>query len=147
MEQSPPEDLFSSDDFEHYKLKKSEPYMNASQREHFLTILQNWREWLVLEAGRTVQGLQAESDHFPDVTDEASQIENLSVELHTRDRERKLIHKIDFTIGLIGQKAYGYCTLCKKEIGIRRLEVRPTATLCFDCKTVEESKEQHCLSD
>ena len=143
MEQSPPKDFFRSGRFEPYQLKDSESYMNANQQKHFREVLKSWRKWLMLEVGRTVQSLQAESNQFPDVTDKATQIENLSVELRTRDRERKLIHKIDHAITLIDQDAYGYCDLCSKEIGIRRLEVRPTATLCFDCKTVEESKEQH----
>ncbi len=118
-------------------------YMNAEQQAYFLEKLQDWRGQLMLEATRTMKTMQADTRNFPDDAERASQEETLGIELRTRDRERKLIRKIDHTIDLIKRREYGYCRVCGREIGIARLEARPTAELCIDCKTADELKERH----
>ncbi|MEW5250153.1 RNA polymerase-binding protein DksA [Microbulbifer sp. 2201CG32-9] len=125
-----------------YKEKKGEEYMNEKQQEHFRKLLLAWKAELMAEVDRTVSHMKDEAANFPDPADRASQEEEFSLELRTRDRERKLIKKIDATIELIDQDDYGYCEACGVEIGIRRLEARPTATLCVDCKTLAEIKEK-----
>jgi len=125
-----------------YKEKKGEEYMNENQRAHFAGILNTWRQELMEEVDRTVHHMQDEAANFPDPADRASQEEEFSLELRTRDRERKLIKKIDQTLQRIEEDDYGYCDSCGVEIGIRRLEARPTATLCIDCKTLAEIKEK-----
>lgn len=125
-----------------YKPKKGEEYMNAAQKEHFKQLLLNWRRGLMEEVDRTMSHLKDEAANFPDPADRASQEEEFSLELRTRDRERKLIKKIDSTLELIENDDYGFCHACGVEIGIRRLEARPTATLCVDCKTLDEIKEK-----
>jgi DnaK suppressor protein len=104
-----------------YKAKKNEVYMNEKQREHFKRILRDWREQLMQEVDRTVHHMQDDAANYPDPADRATQEEEFSLELRTRDRERKLIKKIDSTIELIAQDDYGYCDSCGIEIGIRRL--------------------------
>ncbi len=111
-------------------------------RAHFTEILNSWKQELMEEVDRTVNHMQDEAANFPDPADRASQEEEFSLELRTRDRERKLIKKIDETIGLIEDEEYGWCDACGIEIGIRRLEARPTATMCIDCKTLAEIKEK-----
>ncbi|MFC6632814.1 RNA polymerase-binding protein DksA [Microbulbifer taiwanensis] len=128
--------------FEPYKEKKGEEYMNEKQQEHFRNLLLAWKAELMAEVDRTVSHMKDEAANFPDPADRASQEEEFSLELRTRDRERKLIKKIDATIELIDQDDYGFCEACGVEIGIRRLEARPTATLCVDCKTLAEIKEK-----
>jgi len=128
--------------FTPYKVKKGEEYMNENQKEHFRGILRNWRAELMEEVDRTVSHMKDEAANFPDPADRATQEEEFSLELRTRDRERKLIKKIESTLELIDQDEYGYCDACGVEIGIKRLEARPTATLCIDCKTLEEIKEK-----
>lgn len=128
--------------FEPYKPRKNEEYMSDRQREHFKQILLSWRRELMEEVDRTMHHLQDDAANFPDQADRASQEEELIIELRTRDRERRLIKKIDQTIQLIESDDYGYCTTCGVEIGIRRLEARPTATLCVDCKTLDELREK-----
>ncbi|WP_346837296.1 RNA polymerase-binding protein DksA [Microbulbifer sp. SAOS-129_SWC] len=128
--------------FEPYKEKKGEEYMNEKQQEHFRNLLLAWKAELMAEVDRTVSHMKDEAANFPDPADRASQEEEFSLELRTRDRERKLIKKIDATIELIEQDDYGFCEACGVEIGIRRLEARPTATLCVDCKTLAEIKEK-----
>lgn len=128
--------------FEPYKVRKNEEYMNQRQREHFKQILLSWRRELMEEVDRTMHHLQDDAANFPDQADRASQEEELIIELRTRDRERRLIKKIDQTIQLIEADDYGYCATCGVEIGIRRLEARPTATLCVDCKTLDELREK-----
>lgn len=128
--------------FAPYKVKKGEEYMNESQREHFKKLLYAWRRELMEEVDRTVSHMKDEAANFPDPADRATQEEEFSLELRTRDRERKLIRKIDKTIDLIDNDEYGFCEQCGVEIGIRRLEARPTATLCVDCKTLDEIKER-----
>ena len=128
--------------FTPYKAKKNEEYMNDKQKEHFIGILSRWKHELMEEVDRTVTHMKDEAANFPDPSDRASQEEEFSFELRTRDRERKLIKKIDSTLELIDQDDYGYCDSCGVDIGIRRLEARPTATLCIDCKTLAEIKEK-----
>ena len=128
--------------FEPYPLKKGEEYMNESQREHFKTILLNWENSLREEVDRTVSHMKDEAANFPDPNDRATQEEEFSLELRARDRERKLLLKIHEALERIKEDEYGYCEACGVEIGIRRLEARPTATLCIDCKTIDEMKER-----
>ncbi len=131
--------------FTPYKAKKKEKYMNEPQREHFRTILLGWKAELMEEVDRTVSHMKDEAANFPDPADRATQEEEFSLELRTRDRERKLIKKIDSTINLIDNDDYGYCDACGVDIGIKRLEARPTATQCIDCKTLDEIKEKQQL--
>jgi len=128
--------------FEPYQPKRGEKYMNEEQREHFKAILLNWKSELMQEVDRTVNHMKDEAANFPDPADRATQEEEFSLELRTRDRERKLIKKIDSTMELIDQNDYGFCEACGIEIGIQRLEARPTATQCIDCKTLAEIKEK-----
>ena len=125
-----------------YKEKKSEEYMNENQRDHFKLILKAWRRELMEEVDRTVSHMKDEAANFPDPADRATQEEEFSLELRTRDRERKLIKKIDKTLVRVEEDDYGFCDQCGVEIGIRRLEARPTADLCVDCKTLDEIKER-----
>lgn len=129
-------------EFTPYKEKKGEEYMNDNQKEHFKGLLFSWKKELMEEVDRTVSHMKDEASNFPDPADRASQEEEFSLELRTRDRERKLIKKIDSTLELIENDDYGYCDTCGIEIGIRRLEARPTATQCIDCKTLDEIKEK-----
>ncbi|MEO0437510.1 MAG: RNA polymerase-binding protein DksA [Pseudomonadota bacterium] len=131
--------------FEPYKPKRGEEYMNEPQREHFKMILLDWKSQLMEEVDRTVSHMKDEAANFPDPADRATQEEEFSLELRTRDRERKLIKKIDSTIERIEQDDYGFCDACGVEIGIKRLEARPTASLCIDCKTLDEIKEKQEL--
>lgn len=128
--------------FEPYKLKKGEEYMSDRQKDHFRHILRQWKAELMEEVDRTVSHMKDEAANFPDPADRATQEEEFSLELRTRDRERKLIKKIDSTLDLIDNDDYGFCEACGVEIGIKRLEARPTATLCIDCKTLDEIKER-----
>lgn len=125
-----------------YQTKDGEDYMNDAQLEHFRQILLKWKQELMEEVDRTVQHLQEDANNFADPADRATQEEEFSLELRTRDRERKLIKKINEAIDDIDSGDYGYCESCGIEIGIRRLEARPTATLCVDCKTLAEIKER-----
>ena len=125
-----------------YKPKRGEEYMNENQREHFKAILLTWKSELMEEVDRTVNHMKDEAANFPDPADRATQEEEFSLELRTRDRERKLIKKIDSTVERIEQDDYGFCDACGVEIGIQRLEARPTASLCIDCKTLDEIKEK-----
>ncbi len=128
--------------FTPYKVKKGEEYMNEKQEAHFRAILLAWKRELMEEVDRTVHHMQDEAANFPDPNDRASQESEFSLELRTRDRERKLIKKIEDTLSLIDSHEYGFCESCGVEIGIRRLEARPTATLCIDCKTLDEIREK-----
>lgn len=116
--------------------------MNDSQLQHFRSILLAWKRNLMEEVDRTVGHMKDEATNFPDPNDRATQEEEFSLELRTRDRERKLIKKIDESLERIDDDEYGYCEACGVEIGVRRLEARPTATMCIDCKTLEEIKEK-----
>lgn len=125
-----------------YEPKPKEEYMNENQLNHFKLILHAWRNELMEEVDRTVTHMKDEAANFPDPADRATQEEEFSLELRTRDRERKLIKKIDKTLVRVEEDDYGYCDQCGVEIGIRRLEARPTAELCIDCKTLDEIKEK-----
>ncbi len=127
---------------EPYKEKKGEEYMNENQLAHFRKILLAWKTELMEEVDRTVDHMKNEAANFADPADRATQEEEFSLELRTRDRERKLIKKITSTVDRIDADDYGFCDACGVEIGIRRLEARPTATLCIDCKTLQEIKEK-----
>lgn len=128
-----------------YKPRKGEEYMNEAQRDHFREILLAWRSQLVSDITRTISSMQDESFNHPDPTDRATQETDMSLELRSRDRERKLIKKIDETIQRIDEDDYGFCDNCGVEIGIARLEARPTATLCIDCKTLDEIRERQMV--
>ena len=138
----PDQDTTGPFNFTPYKSKKGEEYMNEKQENHFRGILDAWKTSLMEEVDRTVHHMQDEAANFPDPNDRATQESEFSLELRTRDRERKLIKKIDETLALIDAHEYGFCEACGVEIGIRRLEARPTATLCIDCKTLDEIREK-----
>lgn len=127
---------------EPYQEKPNEEYMGDDQLVHFRKILEAWRNQLREEVDRTKSHMQDEAANFPDPVDRASQEEEFALELRTRDRERKLIKKIEKTLGLIDSDEFGFCKTCGIEIGIRRLEARPTADQCIDCKTLSEIKEK-----
>ena len=125
-----------------YALKKNEKYMNAKQKQHFVAILDSWAEQLQIEQNRTADKIQENVTNFPDESDRATHEEEFTLELRTRERERKLLSKINESIDDLKSNDYGYCASCGIEIGIRRLEARPTATRCIDCKTIEEIHER-----
>ncbi|TDQ59108.1 TraR/DksA family transcriptional regulator [Mesocricetibacter intestinalis] len=127
---------------EPYKEKPGEEYMSESQLLHFKKILEAWRAQIIEETHRTVNHIQDEAANFPDPADRATQEEEFSLELRTRDRERKLMKKIENTLKKLNTDDFGYCDSCGIEIGIRRLEARPTADLCIDCKTLAEVREK-----
>jgi DnaK suppressor protein len=136
------ENTVNSLGFKPYKMKKGEEYMNEAMEEHFKEILIAWKESLIEGFDQTVHHMQDEAANFPDPNDRASQETDFSIELRTRDRERKLIKKIDSTLDMIAEHDYGYCETCGVEIGVARLEARPTADQCIDCKTLDEIKEK-----
>ncbi len=125
-----------------YAEKKNEDYMSAAQQQHFREILMAWKLQLIQEMDETVHHMQEETINLPDPSDRATLEEEFALELRTRDRERKLIRKIDESLAAIDRGDYGYCESCGIEIGIRRLEARPTATLCIDCKELDEIREK-----
>ena len=125
-----------------YKEKKGEEYMNDEQVEHFRNILLTWKKELMEEVDRTVHHMQDDAANFPDPNDRATQESEFSMELRARDRERKLIKKIEESIQDLEDNEYGYCEACGVEIGVKRLEARPTATLCIDCEILDEIKEK-----
>ena len=125
-----------------YKRKKNEAYMSDTQLDHFRDILNSWKLQLLDEVNRTVNHMKEDASNFADPADRATQEEEFSLELRTRDRERKLIKKIDEALTSLEADEYGYCEACGVEIGIKRLEARPTATMCIDCKTLEEIRER-----
>ena len=128
--------------FRAYEAKKGESYMSKSQLNHFRNILNEWKTELSQDIDRTVHTMQDELTSYADPNDRASQESDMALELKNRDRERKLIKKIDETLRNIESQDYGYCTGCGEEIGLKRLEARPTATLCIDCKTLDEIREK-----
>ena len=128
--------------FTPYVLKKNEEYMNDKQQSHFRKILESWKAELSQDIDRTVHTMQDEATVFADPNDRASQESDMALELRNRDRERKLIKKIDETITKIENGDYGFCESCGVEIGLKRLEARPTANLCIDCKTLDEMREK-----
>ncbi|MSP53849.1 MAG: RNA polymerase-binding protein DksA [Gammaproteobacteria bacterium] len=125
-----------------YRVSPNEEYMNEQQEKHFLTVLHAWKRQLMEDVDKTVSHLKDDAENYADLNDRATQEEEFNLELRTRDRERKLLKKIDETIVLIENGDFGYCEACGVEIGLPRLEVRPTATQCIDCKTVEEIREK-----
>jgi len=125
-----------------YKVKKGEEYMNSNQLDHFRAILNNIKSGLGQDIDRTVHTMQDEATVFADPNDRASQESDVSLELRNRDRERKLIKKIDEMLAKLDSGDYGFCDNCGVEIGLNRLEARPTATLCIDCKTLDEIREK-----
>jgi DnaK suppressor protein len=125
-----------------YVPKKGEEYMNPNQLSHFRQILEALKVELSQDIDRTVHTMQDEATIFADPNDRASQESDMALELRNRDRERKLIKKIEETIAKIDAGEYGYCESCGIEIGLKRLEARPTATLCIDCKTLDELRER-----
>lgn len=131
--------------FAPYKPKKNEEYMSDAQLEHFKKILLAWKTQLMEEVDRTMSYMQDESTALPDINDRATQEEEFALTLRARDRERKLVRKIDKSLADIESGDYGFCQTCGIEIGLRRLEARPTATQCIDCKTLAEIKERQTL--
>ncbi len=136
------QDMNENQVFVPYQETEGEEYMGSQQLDHFRKILLNWKQELLDEVDRTVKNLKEEASNFADPADRATQEEEFSLELRTRDRERKLIKKINETLVDIEEGDYGYCEACGIEIGIRRLEARPTATMCVDCKSLAEIKEK-----
>jgi len=128
--------------FQTYTPKSNEKYMNKAQREHFIKILNEWKMELIKDIDRTVTHMQDDLTAYADPNDRASQESDMALELRNRDRERKLIKKIDQTLVIIASNDYGYCNQCGEEIGLNRLQARPTATLCIDCKTLDEIRER-----
>ena len=125
-----------------YKPKKNEKYMSAAMKKHFIAVLLQWREHLREEMQKTFDHLKTKGETYADPVDRASQEEEFAFELRTRDRERKLTNKIAVAIEKIKQDDYGWCDSCGDEIGVKRLEARPTATHCIHCKTLDEIKER-----
>jgi DnaK suppressor protein len=125
-----------------YIARRGEQYMNKEQLEHFARILQNWKRDLMVEVDRTVLHMKDEAANFPDPNDRATQEEEFSLELRTRDRERKLIRKIDEALKRIEDGSYGYCLETGEEIGIKRLEARPVATLSVEAQERRERREK-----
>ena len=128
--------------FEPYKAKKGEEYMNKDQLGHFRKMLDSWKAELSQDIDSTLHSMQDEQTVFADPNDRATQESDMALELRNRDRERKLIKKIDEMLSKIESGEYGYCDNCGVEIGLSRLEARPTATLCIDCKTLDEIREK-----
>ncbi|CAI09448.1 RNA polymerase-binding protein DksA [Aromatoleum aromaticum] len=128
--------------FPPYVPVEGEEYMSEKQLAHFRGMLETVKQELVGDIERTVHTMQDEATVFADPNDRASQESDIALELRNRDRERKLIKKIDEALGRINAGEYGYCDSCGVEIGLKRLEARPTATMCIDCKTLEEMRER-----
>jgi len=128
--------------FTPYQQKSGEEYMNPAQVEHFREILESWKQELMEKVDETVHHMQDEATNFPDPNDRASQESDFTMELRARDRERKLIKKIEEGTKRLDDGEFGFCESCGVEIGVRRLEARPTATLCIDCKELDEIREK-----
>lgn len=126
-----------------YKVQSDEKYMNLNQILHFKCILKSWKDQLLKDIEHSLFRMKNEvSVNLPDPVDRAVQEEEFNIELRNRDRERKLIKKIELTLKKIDKREFGFCTLCDIEIGVKRLEANPIADLCIDCKTLEEIKEK-----
>lgn len=130
-----------------YQTKADEDYMSTQQKSHFRSLLSKWKQQLMEEADTTVYHMKEDAMVYPDPVDRASQEEGVYLELRTRDRERKLIKKIEQALDMLDKGDYGFCADCGAEIGIRRLEARPTAVKCIDCKTFEEIKERQVTEE
>ena len=126
-----------------YTPKKDEEYMSEAQLAYFTRLLEDWKNEILTDSDRTKEHLRDERAPTADLNDRATQEEEFSLELRTRDRERKLLHKIDSALDRIARKDFGWCEKCGEEIGIRRLEARPTAELCIDCKEIAERQERN----
>ena len=135
-------DLSKFLDFKPYKVKKGEDYMCSSQIDHFKTILLEWKNLLMKEADKTVEHMKKDSTKLSDPNDAATQEEEFRLELRTRDRERKLIMKIDQALQRVDDGHYGYCEDTGEPIGIKRLEARPIATLCIEAQERHERLEK-----
>lgn len=135
-------DIFRHLGLDPYQESEDETYMNPQQEAHFRALLEAWRQSLMEDVDRTVASIQSETEPHADPSDRATQESDIGMELRTRERERKLLSKITKALHALDDHAYGYCERCGAEIGIRRLEARPTAELCIDCKTREEVKEK-----
>lgn len=131
--------------FTPYKCANDEDYMSSTQQSHFQDILFSWKNKLLQEAGSTLTGMRQKRENFADEVDLAAHEENFRLELRARDRERRLIKKIDQSLADLKSNEYGYCDDCGSEIGVPRLEARPTATKCIECKTVAELKEKQLV--
>jgi DnaK suppressor protein len=129
-------------DVQPYIVKRGEAYMSTEQLDHFRNILHSWKRDLMVEVDRTVSHMKDEAANFPDPNDRATQEEEFSLELRTRDRERKLIRKIDEALKRIDDGSYGYCLETGEEIGIKRLEARPVATLSIEAQERRERRER-----
>jgi DnaK suppressor protein len=129
-------------DVQPYIVKRGEQYMSKEQLDHFRNILNSWKRDLMVEVDRTVSHMKDEAANFPDPNDRATQEEEFSLELRTRDRERKLIRKIDDALKRIEDGSYGYCLETGEEIGIKRLEARPVATLSIEAQERRERRER-----
>lgn len=127
--------------FTPYQAHSTEEYMNEQQLQHFTKILNDWKQELMMEVDHTISEMK-DADVLADLNDRATQEEAFNLELRARDRERKLIKKIEMALNKIKHHEYGYCDTCGVEIGVRRLEARPTATLCIECKTLAEIREK-----
>ena len=128
--------------FEPYRAASDEEYMSPGQEDHFRQILRAWKQSLMEEVDRTVHHMQDEATNFPDPNDRATQESEFSLELRTRDRERKLIKKIDEALDRIDDGSFGVCEDCGEDIGIPRLKARPMTTLCIECKSRREEEER-----
>jgi DnaK suppressor protein len=135
-------DLSKFLNFKPYKAKKGEDYMCSSQINHFKTILLEWKSLLMKEADKTVEHMKKDSTKLSDPNDAATQEEEFRLELRTRDRERKLIMKIDQALQRLDDGHYGYCEDTGEPIGIKRLEARPIATLCIEAQERHERLEK-----
>lgn len=133
--------------FAPYSVRKNEAYMNDAQRAHFRLILETWKKNLLEEANATLETMRKAKEGLADEVDLAAYEENFRLVLRARDRELKLIKKIDMSIEALKEGDYGYCDDCGMDIGIARLEARPTATKCVECKTIAELKEKQLISD
>ncbi|MDG4812804.1 RNA polymerase-binding protein DksA [Hydrogenovibrio sp. 3SP14C1] len=134
------------EDYPQYEMKPGEEYMSPEMLEHFKNKLQAWKQQLIWEATNTVQHLRTDSSTPADPSDRASQEEEFALELRTRDRERKLISKIDKSLKDIEDGEYGYCKMSGDEIGLARMEARPTATLTVEMKTKQEMREKQGIA-
>lgn len=134
--------LVPSTNIQRYVLQANEEYMNENQKNHFRQILNAQKRSLSSDIQNTMSSMQDTQTIYADPNDRASQETDMAIELRNRDRERKLIKKIDETLAAINRDDYGYCEECGEEIGISRLEARPTARLCIECKHLAELRER-----
>lgn len=132
----------NSNEIAPYSPAKSESYMSESMQKHFQLVLQQWKQSLQQSMEKTISTMKESASHVSDISDRATIEEEFEFEMRERDRERRLLKKIELSLNMISEGNYGYCEACGEEIGLRRLEARPTATLCVDCKTLDEIREK-----